>query len=272
MALMNASAVSEPFTPRGVAAFARAKLRWLLLAQLILAWLAAAAVACFFYNACFPIVQAAIDNLPATGQIASRQLNWGGSAFQDLADGHFVAFDVDLDHSSQFHSTADMQIEFGRGSLRVFSLFGYAEFYYPPDEIIQFNRPRLEPLWNAWRAEILFFIALAAFMALPVTWWILATIYFLPVWLIGFFTNRDLGLRASWKLSCAALLPGALAMIAAILLYGLGFFGLVTFFFIFVAHFILDWLYLLFALPFFTRISTAPPRGNPFKPSQKREG
>ena len=269
---MNASAFSEPFTPRGVAAFARAKFGRLLVAQLILALLAAAAVASFFYNACFPVVLAAIENLPDTGEISSGQLDWSGSSFQDLADGHFLAFDVDLDHSGQFRSTADVQVEFGRDSVRVFSLLGYADFYYPPDEIIQFNRPQLQPLWNAWRAEILFFIALAALVALPVVWWILGTLYFLPVWLAGFFTNRDLSLRASWKLSAAALLPGALLMIAGILLYGLGFFGLITFCFVVAAHFILDWLYLLFALPFFPRISTAlPPRGNPFKPSQKRQ-
>src|SRR5271155_4326188 len=128
---MNASAFSEPFTPRGVATFARAKLRRLLLAQLILALLAAVAVASFFNNACFPVVLAAIENLPDNAQIASGHLNWSGNSFQDLAEGHCVAFDVDLDHSGQFRSTADMQIEFGRDSLRVFSLFGYAEFYYP---------------------------------------------------------------------------------------------------------------------------------------------
>ena len=262
---MNASAISEPFTPRGVSTFAHAKLGRLIVAQLILALFAAAAVACFFYSACFPVVQAAIDNLPDSGQIASSQLTWSGGSFQDLAEGHFLALDVDLDHSRQFHSTADVQVEFGGDSVRVYSLFGYADFYYPTDDIIQFNRPELEPLWAAWRAEILFGIALAAFVTLPVTWWILATLYFLPVWLIGFFTNRDLDLRACWKLCGAALLPGTLLMIAAIFLYGLGFFGLVTFGFIFVAHLVLDWFYLLFALPFFPRTSAAPVRGNPFK-------
>lgn len=268
---MNAAAFSEPFTPRGVAAFARAKLRRLLLAQLILALLAAAAVASFFHNACFPVVQAAIDNLPDNGQITSGRLIWSGSPFQDLAEGHFLAFDVDLAHSGQFRSTADVQIEFGRDSVRVFSLFGYADFSYPPDDIVQFNRARLQPLWNAWRAEILFAIALAAFGLLPAAWWLLATIYFLPVWLAGFFANRDLSLPASWKLSGAALLPGALLMIAAIFLYGLGFFGLITFGFIFAAHLVLDWLYLLFALPFFPRTSAAPFRGNPFKRTKERQ-
>ena len=57
---------------------------------------------------------------------------------------------------------------------------------------------------------------------LLVSWWILATIYFLPVWLLGFFANRDLNFRQSWRLAGAALLPGALLLAAGIVLYDFG--------------------------------------------------
>src|ERR1700677_4751526 len=101
---MNALAFSEPFTPRGVAAFARANFSWLLLTQFIMASLTAAAVAWFFSDGCFPTIQTAIDNLPADGQISSAQLDWNGDSFQKLAEGPFLAFDVDLGHSGQFRS------------------------------------------------------------------------------------------------------------------------------------------------------------------------
>jgi hypothetical protein len=266
---MNVSAFSEPFTPRGVAAFGRAKLGWLLLAQFVLASLAAITVAWFFHHGCFPTVEAAIENLPANGEITSGQLDWSGNP-QMLAEGRFLAFDVDPEHSGQVRSTtADFQIEFGRESVRVISLFGYADFFYPSDEIIEFNQTKLDPLWKAWWSAILFLIAAATFIILPVTWWILATIYFLPVWLIGFFTNRNLNLSASWKLSSAALMPGALLMIVGILFYGFGFY-LVTLLFVFGAHFVLHWLYLFFGLMFFSRTSAAVPKGNPFNSSRKR--
>ncbi len=100
-----------------------------------------------------------------------------------------------------------------------------------------------------------------------VAWSVLATIYFLPVWLLGFLTNRDLDLRASWKLSGAALLPGALLMILGVLLYALQFIGMVSFCFICAAHFILGWLYLLFGLFFLPRLGTAAPKENPFNKS-----
>jgi hypothetical protein len=175
---------------------------------------------------------------------------------------------VDISHSGQFRSTADLQIEFGHETIRVFSLFGYTDFYYPPNEIISFNRTELDPLWKAWRTVILFLIILTAIITLLLSWWILATVYFLPVWLAGFFTNRDLDLRASWKLSGGALLPGALLMIAGILFYGLGL-PMVTFLFIFGAHFVLSWLYFFFGLVFLPRTSSATPKGNPFNPGGK---
>jgi hypothetical protein len=261
---MTASAFSEPFTPRGVAAFARAGFRRLLVAQFIFGMLAAAAVAYFFHSACFPAIQAAIDNLPVTGQIQSGHLSWS-SGPQTLADGPFLAFNVDPDHSGQWRSTtADFQVEFGRDTVRVGSLFGYADFSYPPDRSAPFNKPQLDPLWNAWRAVILLFIVVVTIILLPATWWVLAAIYFLPAWLLGFFTNRDLSPSASLKLSCAALLPGALLMTAAIILYALDFLDLITFCFVFVAHFVLHWLYLVCALLFLPRLSGARQKANPF--------
>lgn len=265
------AAFSEPFTPRGVAAFARAGFRRLVVAQFIFAVLAAIAVAHFFHSACFPAVQAAIDNLPVTGQIQSGQLAWTGGP-QTLADGRFLAFNVDPDHSGQWRSaTADLQVEFGQDTVRIKSIFGYADFSYPAGESVPFNQPQLDPFWKAWRAEILFSIVVATIVILPAIWWILAALYFLPVWLLGYFANRDLNLKASLKLSCAAQLPAALLMIAAIFLYTLNVLNLIAFLFVLGGHFVLQWLYLLSALPFLPRtpIATAAPEENPFKTTGK---
>lgn len=184
-----------------------------------------------------------------------------------LAEGKFLAFDVDLNHSGQNNSTADLQIEFGRETVRVASSlgYGYTEFPYPPDRFAPFNRTELEPLWGAWMAEILFIAAVMTVTGLFLSWWIIATIYFLPVWILGFFTNRDLNFRASWKLSGAALMPGALLMAAGIFLYGFGALDLVQLGFIFAAHFVLGWIYLLVSLPFLPRIPEMHPKSNPFK-------
>ncbi len=273
---MNAAEKStyawEPLTPRGVAAFAHTRLGNLLLVQFIVAVLAAASAIWFLDDSVFPVVHKAIENLPADGKIRPArlgwrgELDWHGDSPELLAEGRFLALDVDLNHSGKINSTADVRIEFGKETIRSYALLGYTEFPYPPGATFSFNRTALEPLWGAWRAEILFIAAAGTVAGLLLSWWLLATIYFLPVWLLGFFVNRDLNFRASWKFSGAALLPGALLMAAGILLYDFGAVDLVQLGFIFSAHFVLGWIYLSVSLLFVPQIPAALPKGNPFVP------
>ena len=259
----------EPFTPRGVAAFAGAGLGRLLLVQLMAALLAAAAVVWFVHKGCFPVMGTAIQKLPVTGEIRSGRLDWQPHPPELLAGGRFLALDVDLDHSGQIGPAADVQIELGRETVRIFSLFGYSEWRYPRDYIIALNRTALEPLWGAWAMEFLGLTGIAATLGFLLSWWLLATLYFLPVWLLGFFSNRDLNFRQSWRLAGAALMPGALMMTAALLLYGIGLLNLVSFGFTFGAHFLIGWIYLFVSLLFVPRASTPASRGNPFRPPRK---
>src|SRR5581483_8578296 len=201
----SVSSFAEPFTPRGVAAFACAKFSRLLLTQIIIALLAAISLTWFLNQNCFTVIQQAIQNLPGAGKIGYGKLDWRGDSPKMLAEGRLLAIDVDLNHSGTIHSVADVQIEFGDDSIRAYSFLGYSEFFYPPWPA-PFNRTDLPPLWGAWSAEIIFISAAVAFVGLLLSWIILATIYFLPVWLAGFFSNRNLSLGESWKLSSAALL------------------------------------------------------------------
>ena len=265
---MNAGGKSifawEPFTPRGVAAFAHARLSRLLLVQIIVALIAAASVTWFLDDSVFPVIKTAIKNLPDQGEIRSGKLVWHGDSPKPLAEGRFLAFDVDLHHDGKINSTADLQIEFGQEEIWSFALLGYMEIPYPAGSVIAFNRTELEPLWGAWMSTLLFLAAVATALGLLASWWLLATLYFLPVWLLGYFVNRDLNFRRSWKLSGAALLPGALLMAVGILLYNFGAVDLVQLGFIFGAHFVLGWIYLFVSLLFVPGIPAATPQGNPF--------
>ena len=253
----------EPLTPRGVAAFAHARLGRLLVVQFIVAVLAAIAVDCFLDMGCFPTISAAVKQLPEPGEIRASQLNWHGESPTLLAEGGFLAFDVDLEHNGQIHSPAQVQIEFGRQSVRVFSLLGYREWKYPPGWIVAFNRTDLEPLWSAWKPDILAIATGAVIVGLMLSWTILATVYFLPVWLICFFANHDLNFRQSWRLAGAALMPGALLLTAAIALYALGALDLIQMSFACGAHLVLGWIYLFISPLFLPRMSPAEKR-NPF--------
>ena len=258
----------EPLTPRGVAAFARASLERLVVVQSLFAALAAAAVVWCLSDGLFPVVDEAVRELPGQGEIRGGKLDWMGDSPVLLAENHFLSISVDLDHAGTLRSPADFQLEFGRNSLRVLSLFGEGELAYPSDYIFAVNQPDARPVWGAWAQDLLALAAIVSLFGLLLTWAMLATLYTLPVWLICFFSNRDLGLSASWKLAAASLLPGALLMSLSLVCYEFQVFDLVQFCFAASLHLVLGWVYLFVSPMFLNRVLTAE-KPNPFVAAEK---
>jgi len=257
----------EPITPRGVAAFARAKVGRLLIMQFLVALLVAAAVVWFLYDGCFPTIREAIRQMPGEGEIRSGQLDWHGDSPRLLAEGRFLAFSVDLDRAGDIRSPAHLQVEFGRDGILFRSLFGYLETRYPNGWVIAFNRTELQPWLGAWRPWLLTIAAAGVIVYFMLSWAALATLYAVPAWLIAFYANRDLNFCASWKLSGAVLMPGALLMGGAILFYDLAVLDLVHMMFVFGAHLLVGWVYLIVS-PWFLTPDCSGPAGkkNPFAP------
>ncbi|MDB6068621.1 MAG: hypothetical protein JWR26_4829 [Pedosphaera sp.] len=243
----------EPLTPRGVAAFAGASLGRLLLVQCIVALLAAGAVVWVLERAWFPAVRAAIHQLPEEGSVSGGQLGWAGESPVQLSGNHFLGLAVDLNHSGRLGREAQLQLEFGRKNLRVFSLLGYVVIDYPLDWRIAFNRTELDPWWGAWEPGILAGAAGITFLVLMLSWTVLATLYCIPVRLVTFYENRDLNWRQSWRLAGAALMPGALFLIVGIVCYGLGWMDLIQLGAVHALHFVIGWIYLLISPLFLSR-------------------
>jgi len=254
----------EPLTPRGVAAFAHARLGRLLLVQFIVALIVGSGVAWLLRDCFFPVVTSAIEQLPAQGQIQRGRLEWSGSSPQLLADGSFLSIAVDLDHSGEVRSLAHFQFEFGRTNVLAHSLLGYASIGYPKGWVMEFNRPELSPRWGAWRPIFLAAAVLGVAVYLMASWCVLATFYCGPVWLLGFFANRDLTLKGSWRLAGAALMPGAFAMLGAIFFYGIGTLDLVHMGFALALHVLLSWVYLGVSTFYVPLIGEANVPMNPF--------
>lgn len=262
-AFSEAAFAWEPFTPRGVAAFARASFQRLVIVQTFVALLAAAAVVWVLSDGLFPTINAAISRLPEAGEIHAGKLDWRGDSPVLLAEGRILAFSVDLDHGGTLRSPADFQFEFGRDSVRIYSLFGATELVYPPGYPLPANQIDARPAWGAWVPDILGLAAIATFFGLLLTWMLLATIYFVPVWVVCFFSNRDLGLGASWKLAGASLLPGALLLSLSLVLYALGAFDILQLCLAFGLHFVIGWTYLFVSPMFLNRVLPAGKK-NPF--------
>ena len=255
----------EPITPRGVAAFAQSSFERLFVVQGVVALIVAMSVSWLLSDGVFPTIDAAIENLPDIGSIHGGRLDWRADSPVILAEGGIVAISVDLDHSDTLHSPADFQFEFGRDTLCIYSLFGVAELEYPRGYIIAVNQPEAEPVWGAWAPNILAVAAVGTFFGMLVLWAALACIYCLPVWLICFFANRDLSLAATWRLAGAALMPGALLMTMALVLYDLRAFDLVQLCFAFGMHLVFGWIY-LFVSPLFLKRVLPAEKKNPFGP------
>ncbi len=262
------SFTTEPITPRGVVGFAHASVLWLWCGQLVAASLVALALLWFFNSSCVPAVDKAIHNLDGTGEIRSGELAWHGESPVILAEERFLAFDIDLNHTGTLHCTSDVQVEFGRDSIRVFSLLGYADFYYPynpPNETIPVSREALEPLWGAWLPELQAVLVAVILATLMLLWNVLGTLYWLPLWLAAFLAGRELGCLASWRLAGAALLPCGLLLALGIFLFDLGFLDLVQISFVIGAHLLLGWIYLFVSLLFLPRRDrSAKAKQNPF--------
>jgi hypothetical protein len=154
-------------------------------------------------------------------------------------------------------------VEFGQTDLRVFSLFGFLALPYPTEPLLAFNQPELEPWWGAWSPPLLAIVTGLTVAGLLLSWALLATLYFLPAWLLGFFANRELGLGSSWRLAGAALMPGALLMSGAIVLYGLGVIDLIGLLVATAAHLLIGWGALPAAVLAVPRLPLAAP-ANPF--------
>ncbi len=255
----------QPFTPRGIAAFARAPVGRLLAVQLAAAILTAGIVVWVAHGAWYPVINSAILQLPAQGQIRAGTLEWGGDTSTRLAENRFLALNVDLKHALDVRSPAHVQVEFGGKDFRVISLLGFLRQPYPDTLNFPFNRTDLVPWWGAWAPAILGLLAGGTIAALFVTWSLLACVYCVPVWLIAFFSDRNLTFAGSWRVAGASLMPGALLMMVGIFFYGLGTLGLIELFLVFAVHWVVGWIYAwVAALSAPRQAAAVEPKGNPF--------
>jgi hypothetical protein len=256
----------QPLTFGGVAAFATASWKRLLVVQIIVALLVATSTVWFLQTAWFPTISLAAKKLPDKGEVRDGKLDWPGENPSLLGEGRFLAFVVDVNHSGQIHSTAHVQVELGQATIRFRSLFGMMEFPYPKNWIIGLNRGEAEPWWGAWKPPILWITFGGVALALPIMWSALATLFAGAVWLIAFYANRRLRIGGAWKMAGASLMPGAVVMIASIFAYGFGVLDLLQFIFAGVVHFVVDMVFLI-ASPFFLpRLEVV--QKNPFTPKK----
>ena len=255
----------QPITPRGAAAFAAAPLSRLLLVQFIVALLVAATVVAFVSSEWFPVVRDAAQRLPNAGAIRSGTLQWATNAPVRLAEGRRLALSVEPNEARLPGGAADVEVSLHDTNFQVSSWLGYVELPYPSGWTISLTRAEAVPWWGAWEWPLRWLLAAAVVIVLMPSWWMLAAVYCALAKASAFYANRRLGWWESWKLSGAALMPGAFVVMVAILGYGWLGLDLIQLGLFFILHVVTGWLYLV-ASPFFLPKDTEAPSitPNPF--------
>ena len=261
--------VWQPLTFNGVADFARARWTRLLLLQSIVAAFVVAVVLVVLGRCWFPVVTKAVPGLTEFGSVRGARLAWPKKEATVLAENRFLGLVVDLEESGTTGQIADVQVEFGRERIKLSAVLGYSALPYPEGVELELNRQVLDPWWNAWRPAFLFGGGLVAALFLFASWFALATLYALPVRVLAWFGGRAASLGKCWRLAAAALLPGAIWLGGALLLYAMEQLPLAGLGVAFGIHFAIAWVYLIgapFCLP--RKEADALSTGaNPFTPT-----
>lgn len=257
----------QPFTFGGVASFAGASLNRIMCAQLITAALVAGAVIWLAAASWFPVAERAIDRLPEKASIHNRRLEWLEPVPRDfLAENQFLSIRVELENSFPVDQSADVRVILGSQGIQVQSLLGYLTIPYPEGWVVSLSRADARAWWGAWRTVLLIGVGLAVMLALFVSWLALACVYAIPVRLLAFYLDRNVGWDGSWRLACATLLPGAVVMASAIALYTARRLDLVGLLFAWLLHVVMAWVYVIYAPTRLARLGALPGRtANPFR-------
>lgn len=254
----------QPLTFGGVASFAIARAGRVWLVQLIMAAVISVSIVWFVHRAYFPVLWQAIGKLPETAGIYDGRLH-GLSDNQESGSKFLVLAATPLP-AHEIGQGADLQIQLRQSDFCAVSLFrpdwGLA-FPYGAT-VLSLSPSNLGPWLGAWTPMLLAGLGAAVMALLLASWIALATCYCGPAKLIALLADRELGWGGAWKLCAAALMPGAVMMLMAILLYAWQGIDLTGLAFFEIAHLITGWIYFPFAVLKLPRVTPKSPPGNPF--------
>jgi hypothetical protein len=251
----------QPFTPKGIAAFAAARFARLFAFQVLAALLAGSVVVWFLWTVWFPIARESIRNLAGEGAIRAGSLELPGFGMQRLATNRFLTLAIDVDSDRHHDYSADVFMVLRRSHVDVCSLFGCAARPYPVRDAA-FTRLELEAQWGAWQPFLLGIAGISVAFAVLFSWWILATLYFLFARLLAFFQDRALTWGGSWRLCCAALLAGTVFLLLGVVGYGLSVVNLIPLLLLAILHVVIPWVLIVLAVLALPR--AVPKPANPF--------
>lgn len=233
----------QPLTFGGVARYAHNWLGRLFLTGVLVSVIATAAVVLTARSAWIPMIDLAVTQLPPGAEI--RGGRFSSPEARRLAENSFLSFRLDPLAEGAAPSTADFEITLSPNQIRARSIFGVIAEPYPLHWTIDLNRNQMEPWWGAWRITAYAYLVAGTFAFLFTSWIALAIPYAILARILALIRKRRVSLWGCWKLSVAALMPGAILFSVGFFLYGWSQIRLTDLLGIWIAHFIVGWIFLI---------------------------
>lgn len=208
-----------PCTPRGITVWASQRKTAALVYVLGMGCLVATAMGWFVGKCWLPVWEEAIVSFPPGSRIEKEQLMLPSDSGQPLTDNLFLSFEWIADPDEESASTSDIRIVLRPDECRVGSLIGYLSVPYPYGYIIDLDPDKLQPWWLT--RSFFFYIGgwILIWLGMLGCWWGLAMVYTTPVFLLAYFLAREIGVRSVFRLNLLSLMPPALFMTTAVVLY-----------------------------------------------------
>lgn len=242
----------QPFTFGGIAAFSKASTGRALLVATLAGILLTILILRFFYTAWWPVISAAVDQLPAKGAVRDGWLIWPARSPVVLAENSFLALVINPVPTHRVGQSADLQIVIGATQLEASSLLGAVSISHPKRYEFSLARQDLQPLWYAWRPHVLAGASVGSGIVLFVIWIVLACLATPALKLFAMLFGRVTTIPGCFRMGLMALMPGAVLMALGIVLYNQHDFKLAELMLVHAAHMLMGLVYMtgaLLALP-----------------------
>lgn len=259
----------QPFTPRGIAAFAYASNNRLIIVQLLIAIAFAFVCLWFIRSQWMPVVEAGMAVVPEGTSITRGQLLTPHSNALVLGGNKRLELVFDPSGKGVVGGTADVIVTLSQRELRVCGILGCLTVPYDPRYTISLGRADLAAWWGAWRTPIHILFVSGITLHLLVLWWAVAFCAAPVLKLITLYADRVISWAGSWRLANAALLPGTMIVMVGIALYDLDAIDLMRMALIYLVH-LLCGIAFLGTSPFFLpKVRGTAARKDPFGGADK---
>ena len=250
-----------PVTFSGVASFAETGWGRLLGWQFMMALALGGAVLLVLARHWAPVVDSAMQQLPAETGWRDGALVWPDNKPVELGRNNYFCLIVDPEGTARQGQLADVQVELRREDWLLGSVFGYFELNYAPGDL-PLLREELAPWWGARRPFLLLALGAAAGALVWLGWLALGLAGGVVARSVAFYVDRQCNYTQGWRLAAAAQLPAALLLAVGVLCYALGLLPWMGLLVLVPLAALVAWAYLFFAPFFLPRIEAIEP--NPF--------